>query len=302
MSNLNFWIVTSFLYPILFAINNIINSILVNKNFSNPYVLTFYKSITNFIFAPILLIIYTPTIPSYSLIFMYFILGLLDLLYLIPYYKALKNIDTSIVTALFALGRIIIPILGYIFLDEKLRNIQYFGFFIIITSSILLSSQTIKSLKINKAFCLMVLSSLIHSIFLVLEKYTINKDVTWINMMIYPLIFSSIIPFILFFSSNTKAEIYKTFSNFKKNISLFLTMELFSFIGLLTITFILPHIPSTTKTSISSSTPIFVLIFGLLLKTYKKADYIENISKLELRKKLFLFLLISYGTFLVIKP
>ena len=110
------------------------------------------------------------------------------------------------------------------------------------------------------------------------------------------------IPFILFFSSNTKAEIYKSFTNFKKNISLFLTMELFSFIGLLTITFILPHIPSTAKVSISSSTPIFVLIFGLLLKTYKKADYIENISKPELRKKLFLFLLISYGTFLVIKP
>jgi drug/metabolite transporter (DMT)-like permease len=232
---------------------------------------------------------------------MYFILGLLDLLYLIPYYKSLKNIDTSIVVALFALGRIIIPILGYILLDEKLRHTQYFGFFIIILSSILLSSQKIKSLKINKAFCLMILSSLIHSIFLVLEKYTINKDTTWINMMIYPLIFSSIIPFALFISHNIKKEILQNFINFKKNISLFLIMELFSFIGLLTITFILPHISSIAKVSISSSTPIFVLIFGLLLKKYKQLNYIENITPYELRKKLFFFLLIGYGTFLVIK-
>ena len=301
MPNLDFWIITSFLYPILFSLNNIINSVLVNKSISNPYVLTFYKSITNVIFVPILLLIYPPIVPSYYLIFMYFILGLLDLLYLIPYYKALKNIDTSIVVALFALGRIIIPIFGYFFLDEKLKRVQYIGFLIIIISSILLSSQKLKSLKINKAFCLMLLSSLIHSIFLILEKHTINKDTTWVNMMIYPLIFSSIIPFTLFFTPNTKQEISKNFIHFKNNITLFLIMELFSFIGLLTITFILPHISSTAKVSISSSTPIFVLVFGLLLKKYKNINYIENISKPELRKKLFLFLLIGYGTFLVLK-
>ena len=273
---------------------------LVNKNFSNPYVLTFYKSITNALFVPLIFLIYQPTPPSYHILSLYFILAILDLSYLIPYYKALKNIDASIVTALFSLGRIVMPILTYIFLDEKLKPIQYIGFATIVVSSVALSSQKIKSLKINKAFYLMMLSSFIHSSFLVLEKHTINCDTSWINIMIYPSIFSTLIPFLLFLSSHLKREIQSHYTSFKNDICLFLIMELFTFIGLLTISFILPHISAITKVSISSTTPIFVLIISIHLSKNKKINYIENLSKQELYKKIFLFLLIGLGTYLVI--
>ena len=300
MPQLNFWIIISFLYPILFAINNIINSMLVNKNFSNPYVLTFYKSITNALFVPLILLVNQPSPPSYHILSLYFILAILDLSYLIPYYKALKNIDASIVTALFSLGRIVMPLLTYIFLDEKLKPIQYLGFTLIIASTIALSSQKIKSLKINKAFYLMVLSSFIHSSFLVLEKHTINSDTSWINLMIYPSIFSTFIPFLLFLSPHLKREIKNHYTHFKNDIHLFLYMELFTFIGLLTISFILPHISAITKVSISSTTPIFVLIISIYFNKNKKITYLENLSKQELNKKLILFLLIGLGTYLVI--
>jgi drug/metabolite transporter (DMT)-like permease len=69
---------------------------------------------------------------------------------------------------------------------------------------------------------------------------------------------------------------------------------------LLTISFILPHISAITKVSISSTTPIFVLIISIYFNKNKKITYLENLSKQELNKKLILFLLIGLGTYLVI--
>lgn len=300
MENLNFWIVISFCYPMLFGANNIINGILVNRGFRNPFVLTFYKSITNVLFVPLLFILGEVSFPSYWLLVLYFIVALFDLGYLVPYYVALKHIDTSIVTALFALGRVVILVLSYVFLDERLSFVQYLGFMIIILSSIFLSITSYKNITLNKAFYLMVLSSFMHSLFLVLEKYVINKDGNWVNMVFYPSVFSMIIPFVLFFSVKLRREIGFNFALFKGNIKLFIMMEIFSFIALCTITFVLPYISVEAKAAISSTTPIFVLIMGVILGKCFNVKILENITKKEVIKKVAMFLLIGVGTYLVV--
>ena len=300
MENLNFWIVISFCYPLLFGANNIINGLLVNRGFANPFVLTFYKSITNVLFVPLLFMLGEPCLPSFWFLVMYFMISLLDLGYLVPYYVALKHIDTSIVTALFALGRVIIPVLSYVFLDERLSFIQYAGFMMIILSSIFLSISNYRNVKLNRAFYLMVLSSFLHSLFLVLEKYVINKDGNWVNMVFYPSVFSMIIPFVLFFSVKLRREIGGNFALFRRNIKLFLMMEIFSFVALCTITFVLPYISVEAKTAISSTTPIFVLLIGVILGKYFNVKILENITRKEVIKKIVMFLLIGIGTYLVV--
>lgn len=84
----------------------------------------------------------------------YFLLAFIDVAYLYPYYKAMKVIDTSIVSALFSLGQITIPIMTYLFLDERLRESQYAGFLLIIAASIVLSINDFKMPKLNRAFLL----------------------------------------------------------------------------------------------------------------------------------------------------
>lgn len=96
--------------------------------------------------------------------------GFLDIVYLYPYYTAMKVIDTSIVAALFSLGQITIPVMTYLWLDERLSLTQYIGFAIIIMSSIALSIKGTKIPKLNRAFYYMVGASLLRAFYVVLEN------------------------------------------------------------------------------------------------------------------------------------
>lgn len=300
MNNLTFWIAISFCYPLLYGFNNIINGLLINKSFPNPYVLIFYKAITNLTFVPLILFFGMPTFPGWHFVGLYFLLALLDLIYVIPYYSALKSIDTSIVGALFSLGRILIPIMTYLFLDEKLKFSQYLGFSLIIFSSLLLSVKNFRLPKINAAFYLMFLSSAIRSVFSVLEKYTINADGNWVNMLIYPPLFATIIPFSLFFLKKYRVLIIEKSVVFKDKIFIFLSMEFFSFIALAVMFFVLPHISAVLKTSISATMPLFILMTSIILKKCFGINTIEDIKSQEVVKKLIMFFIMIIGVYYVV--
>ena len=300
MEHYLFWIILSFCYPLLYGFNNIINGLLINKLFPNKYVLIFFKSITNLLFVPLILFWGMPSFPGYNFLFLYFILGTLDLVYVIPYYNALKNIDTSIVGALFSLGRILIPIMTYFFLGEQLKLSQYIGFSLIVLSSLALSIKNFHFPKINKAFYLMLLSSAIRSVFAVIEKYTINADGNWINKLVYPPIFTTLLPCLLLFSSKYRKLIAEKTAIFKSKIFVFLSMELFSFIALAVMFYILPHISAVLKTSISSTMPIFILLTQIVLNKFFGIVTIENLTKFEIIKKFVLFILMSVGVYYVI--
>ena len=92
----------------------------------------------------------TPTLPSLTVIF---IVGAIDVFYQIPYYIALRKVDTLITVALFSLGKVSVPILAYFIVGEKLSIMQYVGFGIILLSSFLLNFNR-KQLKLNIAFFL----------------------------------------------------------------------------------------------------------------------------------------------------
>ena len=53
------------------------------------------------------------------------LVSLIDTFYQIPYYYAVKHVDTSIMAALFSIGKIIVPILAYFVVGEHLTSSQY---------------------------------------------------------------------------------------------------------------------------------------------------------------------------------
>ena len=113
--------------------------------------LIFYATITNIIIIPFLFLFGTPTLPSWPSLTVIFIVAVIDVFYQIPYYIALRKVDTSIMVVLFSLGEVSVPILAYFIVDEKLSLIQYTEFGIIFLSSFLLNFDR-KQLKLNVAF------------------------------------------------------------------------------------------------------------------------------------------------------
>lgn len=201
---------------------------------------------------------------------------------------------------MFSLGRVLIPLLTFLLLDERLYLHQYAGFCIIILTSIALSIKNLKLPKINLAFYLMLLSSSIRSVFAVLEKYTIDADGNWINMVIYPAIFGTVIPFAFFLSPPLGRDIKHHFAAFRQKFGAFISMEFLGFAASSVMFFVLPYISAVTKTSISATMPIFILITGLVLDKFFHIRINETLNRRDILKKMILFVFMIWGVFWVV--
>ena len=126
------WILFAFLAPALYAVAEIFDEYLTNRGLKNINSLIFTASLLNFAFIPILFLIQKPEIPSSNFFLPILGLALTNLLYQYPYYKSLKIEDTSVVSAFFSFGKIIIPIFAFLFVGEILQFKEYVGIGIII--------------------------------------------------------------------------------------------------------------------------------------------------------------------------
>src|SRR5205085_1961237 len=129
----------AFLAPALYAVAEIFDEYLTNKGLKNISPLVFFASLFSFLFIPLLFLFGKVALPPLRLVLPLVGVALTNLLYLYPYYKSLKIEDTSVVSAFFSFGKIIIPISAFIFLHEILSFREYLGVGIIIAGNIALA-------------------------------------------------------------------------------------------------------------------------------------------------------------------
>ena len=114
------WLFIAFLAPAFYGWSNIFDNFLANQKFKKPLVLAFYTSLFNIVFLPIIFLIQKPVLPAFEIIPIFVGLGMINILYLYPYYRGLQTEDTSIAVSFFSFGRIFIPILAYFIVGEVL--------------------------------------------------------------------------------------------------------------------------------------------------------------------------------------
>ncbi|MBR5154281.1 MAG: EamA family transporter [Alphaproteobacteria bacterium] len=294
-----FVLVIALFAPFFYSFANIIECKLSNNIFKHPVTMIFYISLMNCLFLPLLLIFGLPTLVSPFMLLIYLILAVIDVMYLFPYYKAMKEIDTSIVSALFSLGQITIPVLTYFLLDEKLNIFQYIGFGIIIFASVVLSINDFYGLKLNKAFYYMVGVSLLRAFYVVLEKYAFNYDSSWINMVIYVNAMSSLLPFLFLFDKKHNKMIKSAFNEYRKNTKIFCVNELFCFLGATCCIYGLSQLSAVVSSAINATAPIFLLIISLGLEYVFGIKVKETITPLIMAKKVICYALIIVGVVMV---
>lgn len=261
----------------------------------------FYASLMSFLFLPFLFIFGTPTLPSPLAFCCYFILAAIDVIYLWPYYKALRQMDTSVVAALFSLGQITIPVLTWLLLNEKLHLSQYAGFFIIISSSVILSINNFRIPKLNHAFYYMLAVSFIRAFYVVLEKYVLTINDNWINLMIYTNILTVLLPFSLLFHKKMRKRIKKGIQPYFSNLGFFSINELFCFLEMATAAFALSKLSAVTSASINASAPIFLLGISFILRKTFHVHLYEKLTPQIMTKKLICFCGIISGIILVVQ-
>lgn len=289
----------AFVGPIVGAAGNIIDAHISNHIFRRLSTVLFYNNITNLIGVPFLLLFGMPTLFDLSLLPALLAVSAITIGYQVPYYKALKSIDTSIISALLALGKIIIPVMAYFMLGEKLSFWQYIGFFIIIWFSLILNHKKSKKLKINRAFYYMLFVSIIIAVQMVLFKYILNY-LDWVSTSFYTIIFSNLWLSLCFFQKRARRDIYHRWPKYRAKIHYFLLNEGLDQTGNITAKYALSQLSVVTTTGIASTQPIFVLISCIILHHFFGKKIKEKICKKHIIKKSICFVMILLGTVLTV--
>ncbi|MBR6412181.1 MAG: DMT family transporter [Alphaproteobacteria bacterium] len=284
--------IIAFLSPLFYALSVIIESFLSLAVFKKPIVMLFFVSLTNALFVPLVLCLGTPTLPDGYSWLIYCLIACIDICYLYPYYKALKKTDTSIVSSLFALGKIFVPILAFILLQDKLETRQYIGFVIIILASAFLNKKSQDKFRLNQAFYLMFLSSFLLALRICIVKYVLWRDNNYINVLIYPNLISGLIPFTFLVLKQNRREISRRIASYRRRFKFFVVIEFLTFLAVSCSTIALSKLSPVISTAIEATEPLFVLSLAMIVNATRIYHFRENTG---LFKKICCFILIILG-------
>ena len=295
-----FAVAAAFLCPLFHAVSNIVDAHLSNKVFRRLPTLIFYNCLTNFLAAPMVLIFGWPQWYGWEIMSVLAVVGIIDVLYQIPYYEALRRGDTSVIAAWFSLGYVLVPVLAYFMVDERLGVVQYVGFGIIIAASVVLNIENPRKIRINKAFYLMLLSSFLLSLQAVLYKYALERA-DWVSTVFYSALFSTLTVFGFLAPRIARLNIKANFPRYKAKFYVFGLNEVVNQIGSIAFVFAMSQLPVVVVESVNSTQPLFVLAVGAGLYALFGDKFKEDVSSFHLLRKSICFLFITVGVFMVLK-
>lgn len=292
---------SAFFIQSLWAACNILDQKLTDKMQLSYPVIIFCSHIISLIFMPFLLLL-NPGIPSeIQFYILCTVLAFLGVIYVFPYYMALRREDTSVVTSYFELGNIFIPFLSYLIVGEVLSTQQYVGFFIIILCALFMSFRDAVKMQHASSLALMIGVTFILSLEAVLYKYTLNLY-PWADVYTWTTLIGIAIslPIVLF--GRYQSGIVQAFKPKNGAVQIMSLEQLSAFVASVIQIYILSILPVTVYKAIGATQQFFVLLFAVLLHKKFPKSFKEKISKRDLYKKTILFTIMIFGVLLVLFP
>ncbi len=293
------WIVFALVPLIIDSFSNLFDSYFVNRGFRDPVIFMFYLSILEILFLPLIFFYQLPFFVNFKTLFLFVLIALADLIYILFYLKALQKDDTSIVISLFSLGKITVPFLAFFILGERLKLIQYIGFFVIISCASILTYQPKEKLRFNKAAFFMLISSVFGSLEGVILKAALG-GVDWVTGYTYLIFFSfaSLFVFVLLFRRKQFSE---SLPFFRRNLFTFGGMGFLNFVSSVSGILAISLASITIIKGIWAVQPLLVLVLSLFLAKYYPGIIKEKLDGKNLVKKFVLFLVIILALVLTLR-
>lgn len=299
MSDYLFAIIIAFIPPALYAATTIIESSLSNSEFKDNVSLTFYSTTISLLFLPVLFLFGIPELIEPRLLPLFLAYAACEVAFLVPYYAALKRLQTSVVSALFAMSSLVVPVLSWFILGEKLHPINYIGFFIVLAASFYMTKAK-GAFQFNKGFWLMVLTCAILSIDLMIcTKLLTETD--WVSVAFWNYILTSAIVVVLLAIKKVRRPVVASFPKLREHFKqLVLNNGLGCAAGIASL-FSLSVLPVVVKDGISNTEALWVLMFGVVLKTLVKwgGGFKESVNRRQVLRKLIILVAMLGGVILL---
>lgn len=294
------WLLYAFLAPAFYAIAEIFDNFLVNREFKHPLTLIFYSTLFNLIFVPILFIFSPPAFPPLHTIPIFILLGLVDIGYLYPYYRGLKADDTSVVISFFAIGRIFVPVLAFLIVGEILDFKQYFGIGLIIVSVVgLAMHHARKRFRFSKAVWYISFAAFLLAFEGIFLKLLFENGVSVSTAVGGESIIGLILGISLLMSGKIRKDAKATLPIFIKFSPLFLLEELFTFLGYVTESAAISLTSVSVVKGITMASPFFLLVYAWIGYGIFPQLFKEDLHRKKVIRKLLLFVVLIVGIILV---
>lgn len=301
MSSYLLALLCAFINPLFHAWSNIIDGYFSNNLFKRIPTLVWFSVLSALLFLPIVIVLDPPKLVSFSVLGILVLIALIEVLYQYPYYYAFRHADTSIVASLFSLGKIFAPLFAFFLVREHLTTLQYLGFFIVIVSGAFLTLD-LKKLKFNQAFFLMLGVSSLLSLQSVLYKYVFEQGTSWGTAVTWTTLLGVGIATLTLIPKQNRQDLADTTGKLAKIAPLFLFVQFLTWGGEMASTFALSVIPVSVEKAITSTQPLFVLIYAIVFVRLWPHLFKEYLGKGEVVKKAVAFVCILIGVILVASP
>jgi len=297
------WIIFAFSGPILWALSTHFDKYLVDRYFENSdtAVLMVFTACIGLLMLPFILFFEPATlsIPLTSILVMV-ISGILYMGSMLFYLKAIQSSEASVVAPMFQMSAIFTFILGYLILGETLTFTNALGATVIILGALMLSLDTsfrFQKFKFKILFLMLLctfilaLSSVIFKLFAIKEQFWSTALWTYVGEAIFGLGILCVPRYFFQFKNLLKV-------NTKALIAINGTNELINLGGGLGVRFASLLAPVALVSAISSTTTLFVFMFGVILTVFMPRFAHEDLSWKNLLQKGIAAILVALGVIL----
>ena len=294
------WLGFALISAALYGIAEILDNFFANKEFKHPLTLVFYSCLFNLVYVPLLILLMHPSLPPLSTLPIFILLGFVNVGYLYPYYKGLKDDDTSVAISFLAIERILVPVLAFLVIGEVLQPVQYAGILVIVMSVILLGLHHSRArFKLSKGVWHISCAALFLACEAILLKVLFDQGVSVETAVTGEAIISLAFGASVAGLAHVRRDIVRSFGLFRKLLPIFLIEELFTLAGLYTESKAISMAPVSIVKGVTMASPFFLVIYAWLGVQFFPKLFKEDLHRRQIFKKLVLFAVLVTGIMLI---
>jgi len=295
------WLIFTFVATVFWAVGVVIDKYIITKHMQDALSYQLLYTITE---APILLLL---LFTSISFTFPWSLLGIVAGFSLYPgiilYFKAMAIEEASRVISLWYTSPILVLLLAYVFLEEKLSLLSYFGIVFLVLGAMFISYRKEKGKKavMSPALGLILASGVVFAGYEVLTKYVLGA-IDYFSYLFWNFIGTAMVGFSLFCFTKIRGNFLTDIKRMSRtvlswrilNTSLSLIATVFYYIAI-------SSGPVSLVSAASSLEPFFVFAITLMLSLSVPRVLKEETGRRVVMIKALAIVLIVVGTWLITK-
>jgi uncharacterized membrane protein len=298
------WLLFAFSGPVLWAASTHMDKYLVERYFkhSDTAVLMVFTAWIGLVMLPFIWVFDSAalTVPLVSILVM-IVSGILYMWAILFYLRAIQSAEASVVAPLYQMSTLFTFALGYLILHETLTWGNGLGVVLVILGALVLSVDTsfhFRVMKLRILFLMMLatfvfaLSIVIFKFFAVQEQFWSTTFWTYVGEALFGVGILAVPRYLKQFTTLLK-------TNTKALLAVNGVNELINLGGGLGVRFASLFAPVVIVSAISSTTTLFVFLFGILLTIFFPRLAHEDISRANLLQKGAAAVLVVVGVILI---